>query len=55
MLDLNRKPGEAVIINHSSEVRMAIAQTDRAALEAIHALPVAGGPAAGDAASAEPR
>jgi hypothetical protein len=55
MPDLNRKPGEAVIINPSSEVRVAIEQVDRAALGAAPALPVADGPAAGEAASAEPR
>jgi len=77
MLYLNRKPGEALIINHSIEVRVvevrgrtvklglsfppeatvlreevfeAIKQANRAALEAVRALPAAGGAAAGGAA-----
>ena len=70
MLYLNRKPGEAVIINHSIEVRVvevrgrtvklgltfppeatvlreevfeAIKQANRAALDAVRALPAVGG------------
>ena len=77
MLYLNRKPGEALIINHSIEVRVvevrgrtvklglsfppeatvlreevfeAIKQANRAALEAVRALPGAGGAATGGAA-----
>ena len=47
---LNRKPGEAVIVNASIEVRVvevrgvfeAIKQENRAAVEAVRALPAAG-------------
>jgi carbon storage regulator len=76
MLYLNRKPGEAVIINHSIEVRVvevrgrtvklglsfppeatvlreevfeAIKQANRAALDAVHALPTLGAPGGEDA------
>ena len=69
MLYLNRKPGEAVIINHCIEVRVVevrgktvklglnfpadasvlreevfeqVKQANRAAVDAVHALPVAG-------------
>jgi carbon storage regulator len=76
MLYLNRKPGEAVIINHCIEVRVvevrgrtvklgltfppeatvlreevfeAIKQANRAALDAVHALPAVAAPAAGGA------
>ena len=55
MLDLNRKPGEAAVVDHSSEVQVTTEQADRAALEAAHALPVAGAPPAGDDGDAEPR
>ena len=76
MLYLNRKPGEAVIINHCIEVRVveirgrtvklgltfppeasvlreevfeAIKEANRAALDAVHALPAAGDRAPGSA------
>jgi carbon storage regulator len=75
MLYLNRKPGEAVMINHTIEVRVievrgrtvklgfsfpgeasvlreevfeAIKEANRAALDAVHALPAVAGGAADD-------